>query len=253
MAEPATGQRLFNMSLFSFFQSTPEKQIERLRKKVKEPHGDAAVREGAADKLFRMGDPAALRALLDRFTINVSPSTQDEREKEMVKSWLVQLGKPAVEPVIDFLKNERSVYWPARILRDILNEQDYCSELNSILVYMWENPPATAFPKTQLIRSAAGLYSEELSKTVKGFLKDEDDDVRLAAIEFLMNCPEEDSREELLKCYMEAEDRARIRLQILEDFADKGWTVRGFRPQVEESLPDNFSLTREGKITRIRK
>ncbi len=241
------------MSFFSFFQSTPEKQIERLRKKVKEPHGDAAVREGAADKLCRIGTAPALRALLDRYTINVSPSTQDEREKEMVKSWLVQIGKPAVEPVIDFLKSERLVYWPARILRDILDEPDYCRELNSILHYMWENPPATAFPKTQLIRSAEGLSSAELAETVKRYLDDEDDDVRLAAIEFLMSCPEEETREDLLKCYIASEERARIRLQILEDFADKGWTVRGFRPQVEESLPDNFSLTREGKVTRIRK
>ena len=240
------------MSLFSFFQSTPEKQIERLRKKVKEPHGEAAVREGAAEKLLLIGSTPALRALLDRYTINVSPSTQDEREKEMVKAWLVRLGEPAVEPVIEFLKNERSVYWPARILRDILDEPDYCRELNSILLYMWKNPPATAFPKTQLIRSAEGLYSEELAKTIKLYLEDEDDDVRLASIEFLMGCPEKDAREDLLGCYVESEDRARIRLQILEDFVEKGWSVRGFRPQVEESMPENFSLTREGKVKRIR-
>ena len=155
--------------------------------------------------------------------------------------------------VIEFLKTERLVYWPARILRDILDEPDYCRELNSILHYMWENPPATAFPKTQLIRSAEGLSSAELAETVKRYLDDEDDDVRLAAIEFLMSCPEEETREDLLKCYIASEERARIRLQILEDFVDKGWTVRGFRPQVEESLPENFSLTREGKVTRIRK
>lgn len=240
------------MSLFSFFQSTPEKQIERLRKKVKEPHGEAAVREGAAEKLLRMGSTPALRALLDRYTINVSPSTQDEREKEMVKAWLVRLGEPAIEPVIEFLKNERSVYWPARILRDILDKPDYCRELNNILLYMWKNPPATAFPKTQLIRSSVGLYSEELAKTIKLYMEDEDDDVRLASIEFLMACPEKEAREDLLRCYVESEDRARIRLQILEDFVDKGWSVRGFRPQVEESMPENFSLTREGKIKRIR-
>jgi len=241
------------MSLFSFFQNTPEKQIAKLRKKVKEPHGDASVREGAADRLFRMGTGPALRALLDRFTINVSPSTQDEREKEMVRSWMVELGEPAIAPVIDFLKTERAVYWPARILRGILDEPGYCREINSVLEYLWDNPPATAFPKAQLIRSAEGVNSEDLTAIVKKYLADEDDDVRLAAIEYLGTCPEESTREDLLECYVENEDRARIRLQILDDFVERGWTVKGFRPQVEESLPPDFTLTREGKIKRIKR
>jgi len=209
------------------------------------------MREGAAEKLFRMGTTPALRALLDRYTISVSPSPQDEREKEMIGSWLVKLGEPSIEPLIDFLKNERLVYWPARILRNILKEEAYGLELNRILRFLWENPPATAFPKTQLIRSSEGLQTEELTGTIKLFLADEDDDVRLAAIEYLTSGREEDSREELLNCYLASEDRARIRLQILESFAARGWTVKGFRPQIEESLPDNFSLTREGKVTRI--
>lgn len=241
------------MSLFSFFQNTPEKQVEKLRKKVKEPHGDASVRENAADRLFRMGTPQALRALLDRYTINVSPSTQDEREKEMVKSWMVDLGEPAVEPVIDFLKNERAVYWPAQILRGILDEPEYCRIMNQILSYLWENPPATAFPKAQLIRSAEGTNSDDLTLTVEKYLADEDDDVRLAAIEYLGRCPEENTREVLLNCYIESEDRARIRLQILDDFVERGWTVKGFRPQVEETLPQEYALTREGKIKKIRR
>ena len=241
------------MSLFSFFQSTPEKQIARLRKKVKEPHGDAAVREGAADKLFRMGSTPALRALLDRYTINVSPSTQDEREKAMVKSWLVSLGEPAIEPVLDFLKTERSVYWPARILRDILDEPEYCRELNNVLEHLWRNPPATAFPKTQLIRSAEGIHAAALTETIKRYLEDEDDDVRLAAIEYLMHCPEKDAREDLLQCFIDSGDRARIRLQILEKLSETGWSVRGFRPQIEEALPEDFSLTREGKVKKTRK
>jgi len=240
------------MSLLSFFQSTPEKQIARLRKKVKEPHGDAAIREGAADKLFRMATPESLRALLDRYTINVSPSTQDEREKSMVKSWLVDLGDRAVDPIIDFLKNERSVYWPVQILKEILAEEDFARELNNILLYLWDNPPATAFPKTQLIRSGEGLDSTDLISTVNKYLDDEDDDVRLAAIDFLIACREKDTREKLLECYLDSEDRARIRLQILERFAEKGWTVKGFRPQVEETLPENFALTREGKVKRLR-
>ena len=96
------------MELFSLFRSSPEKQIERARKKVREPHGDPATRMNAAHRLGEMGTPEALLALLDRFTINVSPSGQDEQEKEEVLSWIVQMGKKAVPPLVQFLKREKT-------------------------------------------------------------------------------------------------------------------------------------------------
>lgn len=239
------------MDLLGFLRPSPERQIQKLRKKVKEPHGDPSVRQGAAQKLADMGTPAAIRALLDRFTINVSPSVQDEREKEEVFNWLVAMGRPVVPPLIDFLKRERAVYWPTRALCEILNEDEQTEELRKLLLYLWEHPPATAVPKAQLIRSLGTLDSESLRDAVRRFLDDEDDDVRLAAVQFLMERPEEDGREDVLQCYLNSEDRPRIRSQILELFVEKGWSVRGFRPAVEESLPESFSLTREGRLRRV--
>ena len=40
------------MDLFSFLSRSPEKQVARLRKKVKEPHGDSSVRMSAASGAF---------------------------------------------------------------------------------------------------------------------------------------------------------------------------------------------------------
>jgi HEAT repeat protein len=222
-----------------------------LRKKVKEPHGDASVRENAAQRLFEIGTAPAIRALLDRYTINVSPSSQDEREKSEVCSWLVHLGSEAVPPIIDYLKNERSVYWPFRALREILEGDELIEKVEKLLRFHWENPPASAFPKAQIIRSLEDLHSPELEATVRLFLKDEDDDVRLGAIEYLLKRPEEDARKWILETYLESEDRPRIQNQILDRLVEKGWTVRGYRPAVEASLPEAFTLTREGRIRRV--
>ena len=239
------------MDLWSLFRGSPEKQIERLRKKVKEPHGDASVRQNAAVRLYEMGTPAAIRALLERYTISVSPSVQDEQEKQDVYNWLVAKGREVVPSLIDFIKTERAVHWPARILQGILDSEEQAREFNRILDHMWKNPPASAIPKNQLIRMLDDLHSPELEETVRRFLTDDDDDARLAAIQYLMGRPEEDERDAILECYLDSEDRPRVRMQILELFMEHGWSVRGHRPAVEESLPDSFSLTREGKIRRV--
>jgi HEAT repeat protein len=239
------------MDILALFRRSPEKQIQRLRKKVKEPHGDASVRENAARRLFEMGTTPAIRALLDRYTINVSPSSQDEREKSDVYSWLVQLGSDAVPPIMDYLKNERFVYWPFRALRGILEGSELIEEVQKLLRFHWEHPPASAYPKAQIIRSLEDLHSPELEETVRLFLDDEDDDVRLEAIEYLMRRPEEDSRKWILETYLKSEDRPRIQNQILDRLVEKGWTVRGYRPAVEASLPEAFTLTREGRVRRV--
>jgi HEAT repeat protein len=239
------------MDIFSIFRGSPEKQIRKLRKKVKEPHGDAAVREGAARRLYEMGSEQAIRALLDRYTISVSPSSQDDREKAEVLSWLVEMGEDAVPPILDFLKRERAVYWPIRALREILSNDALIAKLDELLQFHWENPPASAFPKAQTIQSLEGLVTPDLESTVRLFLTDSDDDVRLAAIEYLLQCPEEPAREAILECYLDSQDRPRIQHQILEHLVEKGWTVRGFRPAMEASLPEKYTLTREGKVRRV--
>ena len=48
------------MSIFSLFRGSPEKQLLKLRKKTKEPHGDASVRINAAYKLYEIGTPEAI-------------------------------------------------------------------------------------------------------------------------------------------------------------------------------------------------
>ncbi|MEE8160578.1 MAG: hypothetical protein V3T61_02960, partial [Acidobacteriota bacterium] len=164
------------MDLLSIFRSSPEKQVEKARKKVKEPHGDPATRINAAHRLLEMGTPEAILALLDRFMIDVSPSSQDEEEKEEVLSWIVQMGEKAVPALIKFLKRERQVYWPVKALKGILSTKEFEEKMNEILQHQWENPPASSDPKAQLIQLLETPESPELVVTMKLFLEDEADD-----------------------------------------------------------------------------
>lgn len=236
------------MDILSLFRGSPEKQIRRLRKKVKEPHGDPATRINAAHRLREMGTPDAILGLLDRFTISASPSRQDEEEKEEVLAWLIEFGESCVPSLVQFLKRERQVYWPARALRRILPAEEASRKINEILTHHWENPPASSEPQAQLIRFLEGMYSAELEETVFRYLEDEDDDLLLAALDYVFHRPEERGREPVLNCYLDSEDRPRIRTYILDRFVEKNWSVRGFRPRVEETLPQGYVMTRDSTI-----
>ncbi|MBI4445964.1 MAG: hypothetical protein HY645_08630 [Acidobacteria bacterium] len=239
------------MNLLAIFRPSLEKQIERAHKRVKESHGDPSPRINAARKLREIGTPEAIRALLDRFTITASPSRQDETEKEEVLSWLVEFGPRAVGPIRQFLLTQRELYWPLRALKQILPESEWAAQTNEILRSHCEKPPSSSEPTAQIIRFLEGTTSAELSQTIKLFLQDPDDDVCIAAVDYLLHRPEEESREAVLRCYLESEDRPRVRNFILELFAEKGWTVRGFRPRIEETLPPGYLLTRDGTIKKV--
>ncbi len=239
------------MNWLSFFDRSPSGQLARLRKKVREPHGEAANRINAAYKLLEMNTEEAFRVVLERFTIHVSPSRQDEEEKEDLLARVVEVGDDMVPPCIQFLKRERQVYWPVEALKRILSEDDLKSRLNEVLRYHYESPPASPDPKNQLIRALAGLRSEALDETIHLFLDDDDDDVLIAVLDYLFAAEEEKEREHVLEVYLRCEDRPRVRARILDRLVDKRWSVRGFRPKIEETLPEGYSLSREGIVKRV--
>jgi HEAT repeat protein len=89
----------------------------------------------------------------------------------------------------------------------------------------------------------------EIAMTLRKFLKDDDDDVRIAAVHALAEVGE-DMREPLLESYIDSQDRPRILIAVAEVFADREWPVKGYRPKIEGALPDGFHLTAKGLIRR---
>jgi len=42
-----------------------------------------------------------------------------------------------------------------------------------------------------------------------------------------------------------------VRNHILERFAQEDWGVKGFRPKIEDTLPEGYKLTRDGKVRTV--
>src|SRR5215467_3410451 len=239
--------------MFDFFRrgSTPSaKQIDRLVKRLTEPGGENGPRIEAAERLAEWGTPESLYALLKRFTISSNVITQDIEEKRMVVRMLVEKGRDAIDPILRFLGTHHNVEWPVQALSEILPKEELVPKLVEILEKV---AAASAFTppehKADLIRAMRGHVTPEIASVLRQFLSDDDDDVRIAAVDAIAEVGE-DMREALLESFLEADDRPRIRIKIAEIFADHEWPVKGYRPRVEQALPSGFHVTAKGLIRR---
>ena len=226
------------------------KQIDRLVKRLTESQGEDGPRIEAAERLAEWGTPDALYALLKRFTISSKVITQDIEEKRMVVGMLVDKGQDAVEPILRFLSTHHHVEWPVQALSQILPQEELVPKLVGALEKVAAasefTPPEH---KADLIRAMRGHVTPEVAAALRRFLSDDDDDVRIATIDALSEVGE-DMREPLLEAFLEAEERPRIRIKIAEVFADHEWPVKGYRPKIEETLPQGFHLSAKGLIRR---
>jgi HEAT repeat protein len=238
--------------MFDFFKSDKpsQKQIDKLVKRLTEPSGEDGPRIEAAERLSEWGTPESLYALLKRFTISSKVMTQDVEEKRMVVSMLVEKGKEAVDPILRFLSTYQQVEWPVQALSQILPREELVprlvESLEKVAAASEFTPPEH---KADLIRAMRGHVTPEIAAVLRKFLADHDDDVRIAAIEAIAEAGEE-AREQLLEELIAAADRPRIRIKIAEVFADREWPVKGYRPKIEETLPEGFHLTAKGVIRR---
>jgi HEAT repeat protein len=237
--------------VFDFFrrnQPSP-KSIDRIVKRLTETGGEDGPRVEAAEKLVEWGTPESLYALCKRFTISSKVITQDIEEKRYVVRMLAEKGNDAVEPILRFIKKNHQVEWPVQALTQILSREALVPKLVEALEYVGEGEFSSPEHRTSLIKAMHGLVTPEIANTLQKFLRDDDDDVRIAAIQALAEVGE-DVREPLLETYIESDDRPRIRIAVAEVFAEREWPVKGFRPKIEESLPDGFHLTAKGQIRR---
>jgi HEAT repeat protein len=239
--------------MFDFFRrgSTPSsKQIDKLVKRLTEPGGENGPRIEAAERLAEWGTPDSLFGLLKRFKISSNVITQDIEEKRMVVRMLVEKNRDAVQPILRFLRAHHNVEWPVQALSEILPREELVPKLVEILDKVAAasefTPPEH---KADLIRAMRGHVTPEIASVLRQFLTDADDDVRIAAIEAISEIGEE-VREPLLEAFLEADDRPRIRIKIAEVFTDRDWPVKGFRPKIEETLPEGFHLTAKGLVRR---
>jgi hypothetical protein len=232
-------------------QSDPSgRQIQKALKQVTQMHGEAATRVGAMERLASWQTPEAAAALLRRFTVQTPQSSMDLEEKQYAVRLLVQMGNIAVQPILNYLRVEPDVTYPVRALREILPQEEFHKSLTDVLTSLSTGYARWPEAKAVFIGHLPDDAFSLVAATVIRSLEDEDDDVCIAAIDYLARNGDETIREKLIQVFLEGEARPRVRGRILDHFCEMEWPVKGYRKKMEEAIALPFYLTSKGTVKR---
>jgi HEAT repeat protein len=240
----------FFQKLFSTGSGPSQGQIKRALKQATQIHGEAATRVAALERLASWRTAESAAALLRRFTVQTSQASMDLEEKQHTVRLLAQMGQVAVEPILAFLKVEPDVTFPVKALRQVLSPDEFHLRLTSVLGELSKGYARWPEAKAVLIANLPDESYSQVVDTVTRFLEDDDDDVCIAAIDYLARNGDEAIREKLLQTFLEAEARPRVRGRILDHFLEREWPVKGYRKKVEEAIALPFYLTAKGTVKR---
>ena len=241
----------FFSRLFSSDETEPsESQLRRAIKQVTQTHGEAANRIAAMERLAEWRTPASVAALLRRFTVQTPQAGMDLEEKQYAVKLLTEIGEIAVNPIADFLKTEPDVAYPLLALKSIYSPAKYHATLVEVLEALSSGYSRWPEAKVVLITGLEDDAFQQVGETVFRFLDDDNDDVCIAAADYLARNGGETVREKLIQVYLAAEGRPRVRGHMLDLFCERGWGVGKQKKDVEAVISPPFYLTAKGMVKR---
>ena len=236
--------------LFSNEPGPSERQIQRGLKQVTQIHGEATTRVAAMERLSSWRTAESAAALLRRFTVQTPQASMDLEEKQYAVKLLAQMGNVAVEPILNFLVTEPDVTFPVRALRDILPADQFHKALTDTLDKLSTGYTRWPEAKAVLIGHLSDEAFPRVMSTALRLLEDEDDDVCIAAIDYLSRNGDEAVREKLIETFLQSGARPRVRGRILDHLCEREWPVKGYRKKMEEAIELPFYLTSKGTVKR---
>jgi hypothetical protein len=240
----------FFRKIFSAQPGPSERQIRRAVKQITQIHGEAATRVAAMERAASWRTAEAAAALLRRFTVQTPQASMDLDEKQYAVRLLVEMGTVAVDPILNYLRAEPDVTYPVRALKEIFSPDEFHKSLTNILAGLSAGYTRWPEAKAVLIAHLSDEAFAQVFETVMRSVEDEDDDVCIAAIDYLARNGDETIREKLLETFLKAEARPRVRGRILDHFCEREWPVKGYRKKMEESIALPFYLTSKGTVKR---
>jgi hypothetical protein len=220
-----------------------EKNIKRLLNKYLQPE----ERWGAVHAVADDPSDVAVDALLQRFTIYIEPSSNDNEEKDFITDALAGRGEKILPRLKKALRTQESISWLVRIAERILSRdgvRDLLLEMLAGLDTEYERNPER---KIQLLLALAEFPGDVTAKGVMPFVEDVNETARFQAVSTLFASKSDVGRDALLGAYLK-EESMRIKNAILDGFVEAGWPATGHRSELEKALPKGYTLDRSGVI-----
>jgi HEAT repeat protein len=236
--------------LFGGGKSKEERQIEKLKNKLMNPHRQTDERMWVMQSLAEIGSEQAVEVLLNRFTFQTDSSMVDANEKERCHEYLIEMGAVACEPLRKYVIGKKNMYWPLSAYRAIRGDEDAETLLVEAINSLDHGYAEEERRKTELFSNLREFQTDRTYEMLKEALKDTNDDVRVIAVEGLISFGPKMALAPLIETVVNPEESARIRTVIMEVLADTGWSLMKYRARLMGNLMPAYDIAGDGKIIR---
>lgn len=252
------------MGIFDFLRKNPknappasnapavDKKIAGPAKVAGDKRAQTYDRMEAIHALAEMKTPDAAAALLKRFTFVIDPSISDAEEKELAFRGIIAAGKDVVPAVIEFCEKAEALTWPLKVLKELLDEEEYRDELLNLLDRFDTEYARNVEPKIQLIQALEEVVHEDVRESIEKFFEDVNETVRFHAVQTTFAQAMQESVVPLLNLLI-GEESVRVKNKIAEGLLLRGWTIpEGKRDAVADALSDTggYTIGEGGKIVK---
>lgn len=204
----------------------------------------------AIQALCEMKTADAAAALLKRFSYSIDPSITDQEEKELCYQGIVDAGEAAVPKVLEYCEKETNLTWPIKVLRELLEDDDYRDELVEMLGRFDTEYQRNVEPKLQILQALEDIVAEEVRTAVEPFLEDVNETVRFHAVQTTFAQGNAESVPALVKL-LAAEESVRIKNKVADLMIFRGWAIPSeLREKTNEALRDagGYGVGADGRI-----
>ncbi|HAN32033.1 MAG TPA: hypothetical protein DCQ06_10590 [Myxococcales bacterium] len=242
------------MGLFDFLTGSrdPNRAVDKLKKRLMDKYRQKQERYAAMDDLAQMQSPAAISALLGRFTFSVDGPTVDEEEKNYCFEKLKASGALAVSPIKDFIMSNNAVYFPLCALKEIAGED---VAVQTLLDAMADCDPGYHDGLERLREIVSNLrdFKDPRVKAVLvELLSSRSDEIRFYALDGLASYDDGDVVGHFADRLLDEQESQRVKamaceLAVERQLSFKKWATT-LAPKLGPSyqLDSNFHITRKG-------
>ncbi len=232
-----------------FLKPTPQEKAAKLRKRILNMYGHQDDRRYAIDQLAALGPELAPEPLIERFTVHCDNGTYDADEKNLVKTYLVNLGQASIEPLKRYLlNNDKDFNWPYRTLAELLTHEELVEFIVKLLNTIGPEYVRDPERKEQLMLISKSFKEESICLAILPYLGDQNETIRFVTADTVIEQAHPAGIEALAKRLTE-ETSQRVLTLIATAFRDKEWKVdEALRSAVSEKLPDGFRINDKGMI-----
>jgi HEAT repeat protein len=243
------------MGLFDFFGGGGERSLRKHIARAKNKDAQSVDRFASLEALAADGSSEAVEGLLGRFTIRYDKSIEDEQEKEWVFEQLCKKGSAILAPLEKHLRSADSIAWGLKILHEVASDDEAWPILERLCLQNDNSYTRDPSKKVQLLHYLGEQEDPRAGRALVPYLEDVDEGVRFTTVEALLHHQDaEAAREAMLTLLVnEKEDSRRIKVRIVEGFADLGWDVKGQSGTIEKLLERLMPGARLDNHSRIKR